>query len=142
MERYGLSSMGTSCDPAPPGMAGGFFLPCYPDYLPYFNELAGSHPERILVDSDWTGGKTCSVLPMCFAREKWTTSPFLTSAARTSVNITCPLLPGSFPSNQRSGWVAISMFSLKVGWPQPVGAYSWLEAYKPVAVVGRSILSL
>jgi hypothetical protein len=29
----------------------------HPDYLPYFNELAGSHPEDILVDSDLDWGQ-------------------------------------------------------------------------------------
>ena len=29
----------------------------HPDYLPYFNELAGSHPEKILVDSDLDWGQ-------------------------------------------------------------------------------------
>ena len=29
----------------------------HPDYLPYFNELAGEHPERILVDSDLDSGQ-------------------------------------------------------------------------------------
>jgi hypothetical protein len=29
----------------------------HPDYLPYFNELAGSHPERIVVDSDLDWGQ-------------------------------------------------------------------------------------
>ena len=29
----------------------------HPDYLAYFNELAGDHPERILVDSDLDSGQ-------------------------------------------------------------------------------------
>ncbi len=32
-------------------------LLAHPDYLPYFNELAGSHPENILVDSDLDWGQ-------------------------------------------------------------------------------------
>jgi hypothetical protein len=36
---------------------GGTSLAAHPDYLPYFNELAGSHPERILVDSDLDWGQ-------------------------------------------------------------------------------------
>ncbi|HLH16579.1 MAG TPA: glycosyltransferase family 39 protein [Bryobacteraceae bacterium] len=35
----------------------GTSLAAHPDYLPYFNELAGSHPERILVDSDLDWGQ-------------------------------------------------------------------------------------
>jgi hypothetical protein len=36
---------------------GGTSLAAHPDYLPYFNELAGSHPEKILVDSDLDWGQ-------------------------------------------------------------------------------------
>jgi len=32
-------------------------LLAHPDYLPYFNEIAGSHPENILVDSDLDWGQ-------------------------------------------------------------------------------------
>jgi 4-amino-4-deoxy-L-arabinose transferase-like glycosyltransferase len=32
-------------------------LMCHPDYLPYFNELAGDHPEKIVVDSDLDWGQ-------------------------------------------------------------------------------------
>jgi Dolichyl-phosphate-mannose-protein mannosyltransferase len=36
---------------------GGSSLISHPDYLPYFNELAGSHPENIVVDSDLDWGQ-------------------------------------------------------------------------------------
>lgn len=36
---------------------GGSSLASHPDYLPYFNELAGSHPENISVDSDLDWGQ-------------------------------------------------------------------------------------
>jgi len=35
----------------------GSSLLSHPDYLPYFNELAGSHPENIVVDSDLDWGQ-------------------------------------------------------------------------------------
>jgi hypothetical protein len=35
----------------------GSSLISHPDYLPYFNELAGSHPENIVVDSDLDWGQ-------------------------------------------------------------------------------------
>ncbi len=35
----------------------GSSLVSHPDYLPYFNELAGSHPENIVVDSDLDWGQ-------------------------------------------------------------------------------------
>ena len=36
---------------------GGSSLAAHPDYLAYFNELAGSHPENIVVDSDLDWGQ-------------------------------------------------------------------------------------
>ncbi len=36
---------------------GGSSLLAHPDYLAYFNELAGSHPEKIVVDSDLDWGQ-------------------------------------------------------------------------------------
>jgi hypothetical protein len=35
----------------------GASLLCHPDYLPYFNEFAGGHPENIVVDSDLDWGQ-------------------------------------------------------------------------------------
>ena len=35
----------------------GSSLAAHPDYIPYFNELAGSHPENIVVDSDLDWGQ-------------------------------------------------------------------------------------
>lgn len=35
----------------------GSSIAAHPDYLPYFNELAGSHPENIVVDSDLDWGQ-------------------------------------------------------------------------------------
>jgi hypothetical protein len=36
---------------------GGSSLASHPDYLPYFNEFAGAHPENIVVDSDLDWGQ-------------------------------------------------------------------------------------
>ena len=44
----------------------------HPDYLPYFNELAGSQPERILVDSDLDWGQDLLRLGRRFVPAKWT----------------------------------------------------------------------
>ena len=44
------------------------------------------------------------------------------------------------PNQPATGWIAISLLKLKVGEPgQPDDGYAWLEAYQPVALVGRSI---
>ncbi len=46
------------------GWYGASSLLSHPDYLPYFNELAGSHPENIVVDSDLDWGQDMKRLAM------------------------------------------------------------------------------
>jgi len=116
----------------------------HPDYLAYFNELAGSNPERILVDSDLDWGQ--DVLRL---------SDALRSRGVDALSIACfcnadlskhnlPPYKLLLPHEKTTGWIAISMFDLKEGGVHegkqgPLDAYSWLEAYEPVALVGRSI---
>jgi len=45
------------------------------------------------------------------------------------------------PHQTTTGWIAISFLCLKVGeLGDPIDSYAWLERYKPVVRVGRSIL--
>ena len=44
-------------DPGSPTWFAGSSVLSHPDYLRYFNELAGDHPERILIDSDLDWGQ-------------------------------------------------------------------------------------
>jgi hypothetical protein len=111
----------------------------HPDYLPYFNELAGGRPERILIDSDLDWGQDLLRLSdVLRARrvDKLSLSYFGT-ADPTQHRL--PPFTELAPFHPTTGWIAISMFNLKGGWPWLVGAYSWLEAYQPVALVGHSI---
>lgn len=55
------------------------------------------------------------------------------------------LRPGSLPIGARvSGWFAISLRALRFGnsfhTQYPIGAFDWLQAYQPVARVGKTIL--
>ena len=107
----------------------------HPDYLAYFNELAGDHPEQILVGSDLDWGQDIKRL-------------IEELRARNIEEISVALLGPDFghhglPESTRklgpdprptSGWIAISMSLLK--WRRE---YSWLESYEPVTTVGRSI---
>jgi hypothetical protein len=45
------------------------------------------------------------------------------------------------PHQPTMGWIAISLLRLKAGgFGLPSDSFSWLEAYQPVCLVGRSIL--
>lgn len=115
----------------------------HPDYLAYFNELAGRHPERILVDSDLDWGQ--DVLRLSDAvRARRVDELSVACFCSADLSQHLPRYTPLVPYKPTTGWVAISLFDLKEGgWYQvkPVtpDAYSWLAAYQPVALVGRSI---
>jgi hypothetical protein len=107
----------------------------YPDYLAYFNFIAGDHPEQILVDSDLDWGQDMRRLSSELARLK---VPEVYLAYRGNVELAREGLPPFqilAPNTPVTGWVAISMLALKEGGD----GYHWLSAYTPVERVGKSI---
>jgi hypothetical protein len=121
---------------------GGVSVMAHPDYLAWFNPLAGEHPEEIAVDSDLDWGQDLARL-----------GPLLESLGVDHVwmqyngSLGTPLerfgLPAFdvLPPNQRvTGWVGISVFNLKLGTREPpYDQYAWLLDYEPVARAGSSI---
>jgi hypothetical protein len=130
-----------------------------PDYLPWFNALAGRHPENILLDSDLDWGQDLLRLERVLA-ERGVKSM---SIAYFGPSDLCRhhLPPGRWlrPYERATGTVVISEMYLK----GVAGAYyrdgnfcdrtqltpeahpdydqfAWLRAYTPVARVGASIL--
>jgi hypothetical protein len=116
----------------------------HPDYLAYFNEFAGKHPEHILVDSDLDWGQDLGRLFAYCERTKisaltlgYPGNADLSRYSNISVRPIQPFTPVT-------GWVAISKNTkqLSLAAPGILGSgreYSWLDAYPPVAHVGRSI---
>jgi len=109
----------------------------HPDYLPYFNELAGSHPERILVDSDLDWGQDLFRLEEALRIRKVGSLALSYFGTADPSRHNLPPFTKLSPYTPTTGWVAISMFNLERG--KPEGRFTWLEAYRPVALVGRSI---
>lgn len=113
---------------------------CHPDYLAYFNEFAGHHPEKILIDSDLDWGqdlfRLASVLKQKHVDEvsiAYAGSADLSQSGLPPFHILHPYQP-------TAGWVAISLLRLKSGGRQfPNDSFAWLEAYNPVCLVGHSI---
>lgn len=110
-------------------------LLAWPDYLAYFNPLAGGHPERILVDSDLDWGQDLRRLSRELARRR-VAALYLgySGSADLALEHLPPfqLLPRDTPV---TGWIAIDMLTLKDNRPH----YDWLQDYTPVTRVGRSI---
>ncbi len=130
-----------------------------PDYLPWFNVLAGRHPEDVLLDSDLDWGQDLLRLE----RELATRKVERMSIAYFGISDLCRhrLPPGRWlrPHERVTGTVVISEMYRKgvVGSFYRDGnycdrsqltpearpdydQYAWLRAYQPVARVGKSIL--
>ncbi len=114
----------------------------HPDYLAYFNECAGSHPERILINSDLDWGQ--DLLRLCGAlRQRHINEISIAYAGSARLDLSRFDLPPFqllAPYQRTTGWVAISLLQLKTGGLGfPDDSFAWLEAFRPVALVGRSI---
>jgi len=107
----------------------------YPDYLPYFNVIAGRHPERIVVDSDmdWGGQDLRRLEKILAARGVQQFS----LGYKGTADLTRESLPPFTllkPGQPVKGWVAITMLTLQ----ENQSGYGWLEKYQPVQRVGKS----
>lgn len=106
----------------------------YPDYLPYFNE-AVPHPQRVLVDSDLDWGQDLRRLELRAAQLR---IPQLSLAYRGTADLSREPLPPfvSLAARQpTTGWVAISALART----RDPADYAWLDAYRPVERIGKSI---
>ena len=110
----------------------------HPDYLPYFNELAGKHPDEVLLDSnlDW-GQDLLRLSTELQSRKIDSVALAYFGNADLSRHGLPPLRPVP-PDHPTTGWVAISEMCLKDVAGQG-SAYRWLRERQPVTRVGRSI---
>jgi 4-amino-4-deoxy-L-arabinose transferase-like glycosyltransferase len=113
----------------------------HPDYLAYFNELAGSDPERILVDSDLDNGQDLKRLADTLRARRIPAVSLAYAGSATVAEHGLPPVRWLEPHRPVTGWVAASLYSLKLGSLDRPGHddFAWLERYRPVAQVGRSI---
>jgi hypothetical protein len=116
----------------------------HPDYLAYFNFLAGRDPSRVLVTGcDLDCGQDLFKLSQALRQRHishvnvgvWTTAD-LSRMDLPSFDVLQPFQPVT-------GWVAIGVRSLRMGTvgrsPYAPGAFAWLESYQPVAEIGKTI---
>jgi hypothetical protein len=116
----------------------GVGIRAHPDYLPYFNEFAGSHPEHLLRDSDLDWGQDLLRLADTVRAKGIDTLQLAywgrADATKLVPAVTLPFTPAMHPT----GWVAISEQMLSHADPQFAG-YGWLQHVTPVARIGKSI---
>jgi hypothetical protein len=114
----------------------------HPDYLAYFNELAGRHPETILVDSDLDWGQDLLRLSAALQQKhvEELSIAYAGSAGLDLNHFGLPPFRMLNPDQPTTGWIAISLLRLKAGGlGVPSDGFSWLDSYKPVDLVGHSI---
>jgi hypothetical protein len=116
-------------------------LRIHPDYLAYFNEAAGGHPERILIDSDLDNGQDLWRLADTLRSRGVKEVALAYAGSATVAEHRMPRIRWLEPHRPDTGWVAASLWSLKLGSLNQPGHddFAWLERYQPVARVGRSI---
>src|SRR5712692_531011 len=116
----------------------------HPDYLSYFNVFAGSKPADVVLlgcDSDCGQDvlKLSETLRSRAVRE--VSLRVFTSADLSRMDL--PLFRELAPYQPTPGWIAVSIRGIRTGnWLQdiiPPDGYSWLDSYKPVANVGKTI---
>jgi 4-amino-4-deoxy-L-arabinose transferase-like glycosyltransferase len=109
----------------------------HPNYLAWFNEAAGAHPERIAVDSNLDWGQDMLRLAQVLNRQHIDHIALKCVSAfpleRRGIQNT-PLAPFT----QTHGWVAVSETALALDPDARAGGYSWLETL-PYSRVGSSI---
>jgi hypothetical protein len=109
----------------------------HPDDLAYFNGLAGSHPERILVDSDLDWGQDLRRLKQTLADRKIASFSFVYRGTADLQREGFQSFRFLWPNERASGWIAVSLLARATG--SEDGGYDWLNAYTPVQRVGKSI---
>jgi hypothetical protein len=120
----------------------------HPDYLPWFNELGGQHPERILVDSDLDWGQDLWRLRDALRRRgiDSVTTAYFGSANPAMYGV--PVRARWRRGQPVDGWFVVSVTLKERGdavlqngeWTVYPDALSWLDALEPVERVGKTLL--
>ena len=114
----------------------------HPDYLAYFNALAGSQPAEVVVDSDLDWGQDLKRLALAVERRgiQELSIDYFGSVDIDLRQFGFPEFRPLKPYQKQTGWIAVSAHSLKLGTARvPYDQFAWLAEYEPIEQVGRSI---
>jgi hypothetical protein len=110
----------------------------HPDYLPWFNELAGSRPERVLVNADLDWGQ--DLLRLADTVEaRGIDSLALAYYGSANPARHFPHVRPMAPFERPTGWFAVSVAVIKGLHVPDWTGFEWLEAVEPAAYIGKSI---
>ncbi|MEP6729431.1 MAG: phospholipid carrier-dependent glycosyltransferase [bacterium] len=109
----------------------------WPDYLAYFNPIAGAHPERVLVDSNLDWGQDLYRLADTVRARKIDSlhAHYFGSASFSAVGLTN--VRRLSRDERATGWIAASETFLAGVWSDT--SLQWLARRTPVAHIGRSM---
>jgi len=112
------------------------FVRIAPDYIAYFNEFAGNHPENIVVESDLDWGQDMLRLEKTLKKYNITEvsichRPMVMSSVDKIISI--KVLPCVEGNSSYRGWVAVGLWH-----KLPDGNLSWLDKY-PYIKVGKGM---
>jgi len=111
----------------------------HPDYLAWFNEFAGRHPERIAVDSNLDWGQDILRLGKAARRHHIERGSVLVVSSANIMAHGYPAYDGLEPFKPTTGWIAVSETALALDPGTPKGGYDWLTKGRAYERVGRSI---
>jgi len=116
----------------------------HPNYVGYTSVLAGNSPDQyLLVGGDFDAGHDIWRLQQVLAEHKveHLHLRLYTSADLTQMNL--PPYETLVPFEHTTGWIAISVYHLRLGespwYPASAGEYAWLNDIKPVARINKTI---
>jgi hypothetical protein len=114
------------------------------DFIAYFNEFAGSDPSKILVQGcDLDCGQDVFRLASYLHTKQVSTVHLALWSSADMSQMGLPSFDVLQPFHPVSGWVAVSLRSLRVGHifhtAYPPGALAWLDDYQPVDHIGKTI---
>lgn len=108
----------------------------HPDYLAWFNEIAGPHPEQLLVDSNLDWGQDVLRLAAVAREEKIDRMSVLLFGSGDVDRIGLPPHQPLIPGVPTQGWVAVSETALQYA---AANDFAWLRNQRPLRRVGKSI---
>jgi Dolichyl-phosphate-mannose-protein mannosyltransferase len=116
----------------------------HPDYVAYFNVLAGSHPEKVLLwGCDYDCGQDAGRLARMLREHKIEDVSLSVFTTAELGNMGVPRFRNLAPYEKATGWVAASERMLLTGdvfWGhRHVDGYRWLLECEPVARAGKTI---
>ncbi len=110
-----------------------------PDYMAYFNQIAGSHPERILAESDLDWGQDLYRLSRRLQElrvDHVAIGYFGTAPLENAGLPPYSILSANVPTTH--GYVAVSLRYLTLEYAKD-GSYAWLRGKTPLERIGKSI---